>query len=43
MPDADPSAWTAPAAIADAVLMLTSWQARAISGALIAVMTASPE
>ncbi|MDG2522102.1 SDR family NAD(P)-dependent oxidoreductase [Caulobacter segnis] len=37
MPDADPAAWTAPAAVADAIVFLASPQARAINGALVPV------
>lgn len=37
MPDADPSLWTSPEAIADVILFLVSDQARAISGAKIPV------
>jgi NAD(P)-dependent dehydrogenase (short-subunit alcohol dehydrogenase family) len=41
MPDADPAAWTAPAAIADVVLFLASREARAVNGALVAVTAAA--
>lgn len=37
MPDADPSRWTSPAAIADAIHFLTTDAARAINGALVPV------
>jgi len=37
MPDADPSHWTTPAAIADAIHFLTTDAARAINGALVPV------
>ncbi|WP_269713315.1 SDR family NAD(P)-dependent oxidoreductase [Caulobacter sp. NIBR2454] len=37
MPAADPATWTAPAAVADAILFLASPQARAINGALVPV------
>lgn len=41
MPDVDPSAWTAPAAIADVIAFLASRQARAINGALVPVTAAA--
>ncbi|WP_299008585.1 SDR family oxidoreductase [uncultured Caulobacter sp.] len=41
MPDADPTTWTSPAAIADVLRFLTGPQARAISGALIPVTNAA--
>lgn len=41
MPDADPSAWTSPAAVADAIAFLSSHAARAISGALMEVTAAA--
>lgn len=41
MPDADPAAWTSPAAIADVLRFLTGPQARAITGALIPVTNAA--
>lgn len=37
MPDADPSGWVSPEAIAEVIVFLASPQARAISGALIPV------
>ncbi|WP_369059750.1 SDR family oxidoreductase [Caulobacter sp. 73W] len=37
MPSADPAAWTAPAAVADAIVFLASNKARAINGALVPV------
>lgn len=37
MPAADPTAWTAPAAVADAIVFLASDKARAINGALVPV------
>ncbi len=37
MPSADPAAWTAPAAVADAIVFLASGDARAINGALVPV------
>lgn len=40
MPDADPAAWTHPAAIADVALFLTSKASRAINGALLSVTAA---
>ena len=42
MPDADPSTWTHPAAIADLVLFLASPTSRALNGALIPATAASP-
>lgn len=41
MPDADPSTWTSPAAIADVIAFLIGPQARAINGAHIAVTNAA--
>lgn len=41
MPDADPAAWTAPAAIADVIAFLASPQARAVNGALVPVTAAA--
>ena len=41
MPEADPLAWTAPAAIADVIAFLASPQARAINGALVPVTAAA--
>lgn len=41
MPDADPSAWVAPAAIADAIVYLLSNAARAVSGVALPVAAAS--
>lgn len=40
MPEADPSAWTSPAAIADVLRFLVDPKARAITGALIPVTNA---
>lgn len=37
MPDADPSGWTSPAAVADTIHFLTTDAARAINGALVPV------
>ena len=37
MPAADPTTWTAPAAVADAIVFLASDKARAINGALVPV------
>lgn len=41
MPDADPTAWTAPAAIADVIAFLASSGARAINGSLVPVTAAA--
>jgi NAD(P)-dependent dehydrogenase (short-subunit alcohol dehydrogenase family) len=41
MPDADRSAWTSPAAIADVIAFLASDQARAVNGALLPVTNAA--
>lgn len=41
MPDADPSGWTSPAAIADVIAFLIGPQARAINGAHIPVTNAA--
>ena len=43
MPDADYSAWTAPAAIADVIWFLASPKARAINGALVPVTAAAQD
>lgn len=43
MPDADYSAWTAPAAIADVISFLASPKARAINGALVPVTAAAQD
>ncbi len=37
MPAADPTSWTAPAAVADAIVFLASDKARALNGALVPV------
>lgn len=37
MPDADPAAWTSPAAVAETILFLASPQSRAINGAQVPV------
>ncbi len=42
MPDADPSGWTAPAALAQVVRFLASDESRAINGALIAATAPTP-
>jgi NAD(P)-dependent dehydrogenase (short-subunit alcohol dehydrogenase family) len=41
MPDADPSSWTSPEAIAEVILFLVGPQSRAITGALIPVTNAA--
>ena len=41
MPDADPSGWTSPQAIAEVILFLVGPQSRAITGALIPVTNAA--
>jgi len=41
MPDADPASWTAPAAVADAIVFLASNAARAVNGVLLPVTAPS--
>lgn len=41
MPNVDPSEWTSPAAIADALLFLAGDGSRAVSGALLPVTNAA--
>ncbi|MBB6251953.1 SDR family NAD(P)-dependent oxidoreductase [Nitrospirillum iridis] len=43
MPDVDPKAWTATAAVADAIVFLASRAARAINGALVPVTAPTPD
>jgi NAD(P)-dependent dehydrogenase (short-subunit alcohol dehydrogenase family) len=43
MPDQNPAAWTAPAAIAEVILFLASSRSRALNGSLVEATNASPE